>query len=52
MVTGFELAQGLHLVRGTFDVVDLAASTGCFAIALAGFRWRRNQPHENLEAQQ
>ncbi|HSO33994.1 MAG TPA: hypothetical protein VLT33_15780 [Labilithrix sp.] len=37
---GHEIAQGLGLTSGTFDVIDLAVLSGAFALALALFRPR------------
>jgi hypothetical protein len=37
LAAGWELAQGLHLVPGTFDVADLAASALAYLAALVTF---------------
>jgi hypothetical protein len=40
VVLGHEIAQGLGIVAGTFDVADLAVLCGAFALALFLFRPR------------
>jgi len=41
LALGHEIAQGLGLTAGTFDVIDLAVLSGAFALALLLFRPRR-----------
>jgi hypothetical protein len=48
MVAGMELAQRWHLVRGTFDVIDLAVMLASFggAVVLTARQGRRRSPRE------